>query len=283
MNHRAHQLVSSAALLVLGATLIAGCRAKATDTGSGEAIDSDTQALASDGVDEATSRAQATHLGNLVFAAVMSPDPDKASGEVAGGPSQLWPAGCLTRTKDATNPRVVHLTFDHCTGPFGLVKVTGEEVVTFDKAADGKLVASFASVNLKANGKPLTHSATAEITVAGDERTVDWQGAWTRVNGKGLTVAHTSDLTIKVDRATRCRVENGTAKTTVGDREVDTTIEDVKLCPNAAGQEGCPSGTVTHTAKKSGKVVTIEFDGSDQATITGPKGNAFEAQLVCTP
>jgi hypothetical protein len=283
MTTRAHLALSTAALLVLGAGVLSGCRKETTDSSSTEAIDSDTAALVTDAEDERLSRGQAMHIGTIVFAAIAHADPDQAGDDLADKPTALWPAGCVTRTKDATNPRVVHLHFDHCTGPFGLVKLTGDEVVTFDKAADGQLSATFASENLVANGKPVTHSAVAEITIAGGERTVAWQGAWTRVNGKGITVSHTSDLTIKVDAATRCRVENGTAVTMVGEREVDTKLADVKLCPNADGAEGCPSGTITHTAKKSGKTVTIEFDGSDQATITGPKGNSFTADLVCTP
>ena len=281
MKTRAHIVLSSATLLVLGGALLAGCSGK--DTTGSEPVDSEAQQLAADGTEESASRAQGTHIGNIVFAAVLTADPDKAGDEVVGSPSKLWPPGCLTRTKDATNKHVVHLHFDHCTGPFGLVKLTGDEIVTFDKAADGKLTASFASENLEANGRPVTHSATAEITVDGTERTVDWQGAWTRVNGKGLTVAHTSDLTIKVDTTTHCRVENGSAKTMVGDREIETTIDDVKLCPNASGLEGCPSGTVTHTAKKSGKVVTIDFDGSANAKVTLPKGAVVDVPLVCTP
>jgi hypothetical protein len=283
MTTRAHLLLSSA-LLVLGGALMAGCGSKAsTSSSSGENTDSDTLQLSTDGQEASASSEQSTHIGNIIFASLSSEDPAKASGEAAGAPSKLWPPGCLTRAKDPTNPRVVHLTFKDCTGPFGLVKLNGEETVTFDKGADGKLTASFTSENMTANGHPVQHSATAEITVVGTERTVVWQGAWTRVNGKGETVAHTSDLTIKVDTSTHCRVENGTAKTNVGDREVDTTIDDVKLCPNASGAEGCPSGTVTHTRTKNGKSVKVEFDGSAEAKVTGPNGNSIEVALVCTP
>lgn len=283
MTTRAHLALSTAALIVLGAGVLSGCRAKTTDSGSGEAVDSDTAALVTDAEDERLSRGQAMHIGTIVFAAIAHADPDQAGDDLADKPTALWPPGCMTRTKDAQNPRVVHLHFDHCTGPFGLVKLTGDEVVTFAKAADGQLTATFASENLLANGKPVTHSAVAEITLDGDERTVAWQGAWTRVNGKGITVSHTSDLSIKVDTKTRCRVEDGSAVTMIGDREIDTLLEKIKLCPNLEGNEGCPSGVIKHTAKKSGKTVTVEFDGSDQATITGPKGNSFTADLVCTP
>jgi hypothetical protein len=279
-----------ATLIVLGGGSLAGCGSNAaTPTGTTppsngtESVDADTQQLASDGNDASASAAQSTHLGNIVFTSVTSADPAKASDEVAGGPTALWPAGCLTREKDKTNPHVVHLTFKECTGPFGLVHLTGEETVTFGKTPDGKLTASFTSENLMANGKPVQHSATADITVNGAERDVDWQGAWTRQNAKGETVSHTSQLTIKVDTGTHCRVENGTAVTDVASREVDTKYENVKLCPNTEGTEGCPSGTVTHTGKKSGKTVTVEFDGSAQAAVTGPGGQTFHVPLVCQP
>lgn len=273
------------ALLVLGTGLLAGCGSSSTPAaGNGDgAVDTATQQLAVDGADETVSSGQSTHFGDIVFAAVTSPEPAQASGELAGSPTKLWPPSCLTRVKDKTNPNVVHLTFKDCTGPFGLVHLNGEEIVTFDKTGTDTLTASFASQNLTANGHPITHSATADITFSAAERDVAWEGAWTRVNAKGDTVAHTSKLTINVDATTHCRVESGTAKTTVVDREIDTTIENLRLCPNAAGDKGCPSGKVTHTGKKSGKTVTVEFDGSAQASVTGPGGKTFDVPLVCTP
>src|SRR5262249_24009990 len=133
----------------------------------------------------------------------------------------------------------------------------------------------FHSQNLTANGHPINHSASADITINGAERDITWDGNYTRQTATGVTVSHTSKLSIVVDTSARCLTSNGTAQTMVGSREVDTTIKDFKICEES-GIIGCPMGTVTHTAKASGKTVTVDFDGTNQAEVTGPNGNTFE-------
>jgi hypothetical protein len=96
-------------------------------------------------------------------------------------------------------------------------------------------------------------------------------------------VAHTSDLQIMDDLATRCATSNGSALTTVAGREVDSSITGYELCRDpATGAVGCPSGTVTHTGKLSGKTVTVRFDGSALADVTGPGGDSFAVAMACT-
>ena len=108
-------------------------------------------------------------------------------------------------------------------------------------------------------------------------------GAWTRVNDRGDTVSHTSALTTVVDTRADCRTTSGTAQTNVGRREIDSTIADYKICRRVDGSDTCPSGEVTHQRKISGDTVTIAFDGSNEAEVTGPKGNTVQVQLVCVP
>ncbi len=134
------------------------------------------------------------------------------------------------------------------------------------------------------NGKPATYSADSDITVdaAAKTVTIKHNGAWTRENAKGETVSHTRAGTTVVDVAAKCRTTNGTGVTKAGAREVDSTLKDYKICRKADGSDACPTGEVTHAHKLSGKTFTVEYDGSAQATITGPKGSA-EIALVCTP
>ena len=121
----------------------------------------------------------------------------------------------------------------------------------------------------------------ADITFAEGSRTIAWQGALEREGKNGGTVNHSSDLSIVVDTVAHCRTRNGTAVTSFGDREIDTSFEDVKVCRDASGAFGCPTGQVTHTNAASGKQITVDFDGSDQATVTGPKGQTFEKPMIC--
>jgi hypothetical protein len=260
---------------ILGATAF-GCH-KAQPI---ENADEESQQLAADGNESSAASAQSTNIGNLVFASVTKQDPAAAATDVASAP-KLWPSGCVTRVKDAQNPLLVHITFAECTGPFGLVHLTGGEDVTFSKSPAGMLHADFQSVNLTANGKPVTHTASADIIVMGNDRQIDWNGHWQRVNERGDEIQHDSQLTILVDVLAGCRTANGTATTAVATREVGTTVKDYEVCRNAAtGVDGCPTGVVTHTHKATGKTVTIDFDGSTEATVNAV-GKTFELPLIC--
>lgn len=267
------------ALVLFAAALTAlhaGCSATTTDDDE----------LAGDGIEVITSSSQAMHLGSMVFEPVTQSDPEVAASEVVGPPSSLWPSGCVTRTKDANDPRVAHVVLDDCTGPYGLLHLTGEVLVTFSLGAGGALHAEIAGVDLAANGKPIDFAASADITSTTTTRHVVWSGHWNRTNDKGLALDHTSDLTVDIDTAAGCRAVDGSASTTVtpsgGEaRGVESTFADVKVCKNPDGNDACPSGTVTHTGKVSEATVTCAYDGSATAAITGAGGRTWEIDLVC--
>jgi hypothetical protein len=273
------KLVSRSFLGLALTSILAACGSSGSTAPSAEDA-----LVASDGEAATAASAQSTNIGSIVFQNISSVDPDTAATELATA-TQLWPAGCVTRVKDPTNKDVVDVTFDDCTGPFGLVHLNGEVVVTFSAGSDGSLTATHTGVNLSANGHPITFSATADITVSGSTRNVTWQGAWDRVDEAGDTIAHTSSLSIVVDTSTQCRTTSGTAVTSVDSRVVDSTITGYETCLNTSGvtegEEGCPSGTIVHTHKATGDSVTVDFDGSATADITGPKGVTFTEPLVC--
>lgn len=263
--------------LVVSASALAACNVDTTGT-----TDAATQALSTDGNEAVASNVQNANLSEEIFQ-VSEKDPTLAASEMIAVPESAPTQGCKTRTKDATNPAVVHIHFQDCTGPFGLKHLSGDETAIFSKNADGSLhVAVSDDGNLTVNGKPVQHSGAGDITIVSGKKNVAWKGAWDRSNDKGETVSHTTDLQIVADPATGCRTSNGTGVTLVGTREVDTKYENLEVCKNGSGNP-CPSGTVEHTAKKSGKTVTVEFDGTAQASVTGPAGHTFDVPLVCTP
>ena len=252
-----------------------GCSAK-TSSSSGDVATATEEA---DSVDANASSAQTSQFSEIFVQSIQSSQPEQAAIQVQG--SGLWPVHCSTRTADPTNPRVVHIHFDGCTGPFGLVSLSGDMTAVYSTNASGGLHVEVTSSDLTANGKPVSHSGSGDVTMNGTERDIAWTGAWTRVNAKGETVAHTTQLAIAVDTVKHCRDVNGTAVTNVADREVDSTIKDYRFCKDAAGEDECPSGTVTHTHVKSGRTITVSFDGSTEATFTGPRGGTLEVGLVC--
>jgi hypothetical protein len=257
--------------LVLGTALLA-CGSKSQTSGADEN---------GDATEASASTAQSSRFEEMIASPITSQDPTMAAANVVA--AQWWPAGCATRTKDASNAAVVHIHLNECSGPFGLVHHTGDITVTFSKNADGSLHAQAASSDMTVNGHAVTYSRDADITVTATTRTVKATGAWTREDAKGDTVSHTADTTTIVDIAARCRSTNGTAVTKVDEREVDSDIKDYKICRKADGLDGCPSGTITHSHKLSGNVVTATFDGTAAAELTGPKGGMVSVPLVCTP
>lgn len=263
-------------LVLAGAAV--GCGANPGE----ESTDLATQELAADGNEAITANDQGTmdmtdatfDLAGATDATLVADALLKAAGDPISGK-------CRSRAKDPSDPSTVIITLTHCTGRFGNKDVNGTEIVHFTMGAAGVIHADFHSENLTVNGKPASHTATADITVSGTERTIAWQGAWERTNDKGLAVTHTSDLTIVVDTVAHCRTRNGTAMTHVGAREISTTITDLQVCRDENGTPGCPTGEVVHTNQAKGKTVTVQFDGSNQAQVTTSKGLTFEKTMIC--
>lgn len=247
-----------------------------------ESTDAATLELASDGNEAVTASDQATiDMTDATFDVSGAADATLVADALVKAAGDSVVASCRTRAKDPNDPSTVIITLTHCTGRFGNRDVSGTVIVHFTMATGGVIHADFHSENLTANGKPASHTATADITVSGTTRTIAWQGAWERINDKGLTVTHTSDLTIVVDTATRCRTRNGTAVTNVGAREITTEITDLQVCRDESGTPGCPTGEVVHTNTANGKTLSVQFDGSNQAEVTTPKGLTFEKAMTC--
>jgi hypothetical protein len=263
--------------LVLGSSLV-GCGKLAQ---SGEAVDAATEALATDGSEAVSSDDASTGALTDTSLEAVSADPGDAAAALAAAPPSAADGSCRSRAKDPSDPATVIITLTDCTGRFGKHHVSGTEIVHFTKGAGPVLHADFHSENLTFDGKPASHTASADITFAEGSRTIAWQGSLEREGKNGGAVNHSSDLSIVVDTVAHCRTRNGTAVTSFGDREIDTSFEDVKVCRDASGAFGCPTGQVTHTNAANGKQITVDFDGSDQATVTGPKGQTFDKTMIC--
>jgi hypothetical protein len=262
--------------LVAVAALVSGCQI------GGESVDQATQLLSSDGATATDTNAQSTSaLSDAALEVVAAPDPVAAAGALAAAPGEPVDGKCRTRQKDPTDPQTVIITLNDCTGRFGRHHVSGTEIVHFTQGEGATLHADFHSQSLTFDGRPANHTASADITFGGATRHVVWQGAFDTVSEQGEAVAHSSDLTIDVDTTSHCRTRNGSAQTTVGGREVNSSIQGIQTCRDADGDMGCPSGTIVHTREPSGKQVTVAFDGTDQATVTTARGATFEAPLTC--
>ena len=126
--------------LVSAACLLAAACAKKSE-GTIEAAD-DTEAIAS--------QTHVSRLDQMLYAPITSSSPTEAASSVAA--AQWWPAGCASRSRDATNPNVVHVHLNDCTGPFGLRHHSGDITIVFSANEDGSLHSQADSANMSVNG-----------------------------------------------------------------------------------------------------------------------------------
>jgi hypothetical protein len=205
-------------------------------------------------------------------------DPASAANLAASIPTaMLYPAGCETKTTDQSD---VHVQFSACTGPFGRRQLNGGLDATFAGCTNGRLHADVVdSGNLTGNGRPIHYKASADVTVDGDTRDVAWTASWSATTRRGRHVEHQSNLDIRID-ASQCLDVAGTTAGHVDEFQFGSEIDGLTVCPDR-----CPSaGTVgiTREGRLGERTLTIRFDGSERAHVTGARGRTFDVPLVCS-
>lgn len=189
------------------------------------------------------------------------------------------PAGCATLT--SPEPAHVRVRFDGCHGPFGLLTLDGELEAIYQSRAPGQRwrvhVQVPAGATLTANGRPIEHSAEADVAVSEGERRVVWHASSSGTSRKGEAVTHASDMELRFDLGARCVEVSGVTRGAVGARGLETLVDGYVVCADA-----CPSGgTITSTGLASRRAVTLRFDGSSVARGVGRNGRAFQLPLAC--
>jgi hypothetical protein len=205
-------------------------------------------------------------------------DPVAAAAEAAARPSAgLYPEGCATKTADGAT---VHAELDDCTGPFGRVHLDGGLDAELSATSCEQLHANiFDAGDLTANDAPLEYSASADITASETQRFVDWTGRVALTTKRGQEVEQTSDLSVVVDVADDCLSIDGTAAGHVDSVEYDVNLEGLRVCPGACPARGRVG--VHAEGRRREASLSIEFDGSSTATVTGTDGDVFTVEMVC--
>jgi hypothetical protein len=194
------------------------------------------------------------------------------------GVRTFLPAGCATAQ---TAGNVVTYDFDRCTGPLGLIELSGTLTATFRPGRrEGSISVTMATEAMTIDGVPIQHQAEVVVTFAETGKRIEWTGSFTGRSPRGHAVEHTSALVVDVDEEARCATTSGTASGRVDGRGVDVVYTDFMRC---APIGSCPSGTIAATGARGGLTLTVELDGSDVAVVTTPEGREVEIDLVCTP
>lgn len=251
---------------LLGTSLIACMnRDKGFDTDSAQsAVDS------SDSVGSESDLLVATMDGSESSSALPITAADVAV-RVAANIGTRWANGCATVTTSGTN-LTVH--YDDCTGPRGLVHVTGKLDLAISVDTSGAIVVHATSDDMHINRADLVIDATATYSASGSEHTltVDTKGSGTGPFGGDID--HMGDYTVTWDAASQCGSLTGHWQTDFGTLERSNDV-DLMRCALA-----CPTGEMTHHFL-GGASLTVTFDGSSVAQWSASTGATGTVNLSC--
>ncbi len=239
------------------------------------------QSLADDATASVSQTQQAAGLTKLITQPLdteQPASPEEATETMqAKGIAGLYPADCVTITPNSLVS--VHVQFDDCTGPFGLLHLTGGVDAEVSLNEEGTVEMDLAdSGDLTVEGNSVDYEAHAVFLSIGVDSELLWKGHWSAETSWGDLATHDTDLRIKFNALTRCIRLDGSADSALGERGLEWDIDGYSVCPLE-----CPAGgVVTATGIESGETVVITFDGSDSADVTLPDGETYDVPLVCS-
>ena len=178
---------------------------------------------------------------------------------------------CVTAT--ATGASVAFVMND-CTGPYGLVHVTGTLTVVYSVGASS-YTGTATATDLHVNGATVDISATAVYT-PGTTKTLAVTTAGAGTGALGHTITRNGSYTLSW--TTTCVTLNGTWTTTIDLVSWNTAVTDLTRCLGA-----CPAAGGQAVFHGPVRTVTIDFDGSDVAAWHTAAGLTGTVDLVCTP
>jgi hypothetical protein len=218
--------------------------------------------------------------GNMMMATVDGADmtgaaaltADQVAVRIAANVALRWnPSGCAVVQQSGAS---ITITYNDCTGPRGLVHVSGTLDVVVSVSSDGSIGLHGTSDDLTVNGASLVVDAEATYSISATEHTLTVHTTGSGVGAFGNTIDHEGDYTLTWDTATACGRITGDWSTEIGTRE-RATQADVARC---AG--GCPTGSITHEFR-AGATVTVTFDGTATASWTTSTGRSGTFALAC--
>lgn len=171
--------------------------------------------------------------------------------------SRLQPAGCVTAAQSGAT---VTYQMNGCTGPYGLVRVTGTLQAVFASAPAG-LSVDVTGDGLQVNGATMDVSSTAALAVQGSKRTLTVTTQGTGTGARGHALARDGQYTATRDTATGCITLDGTWSLDIGARGRSTVVSGLGRCEDRCPQAG---GSIVHQGL-AGRVITVTFDGSTNA------------------
>jgi hypothetical protein len=272
--------VLSALALTTFATVATGCAARneaqlASDTSGAEDVngtESDAETLGtsfvgSDGQSVATQ--SLVGGGNLK---VMS------GGTTVGVPGFAFlPAGCLQVTEDTVKSTATY-AFNGCTGPLGLVELTGTITVGW-QVAGPQLTLDFSASGFQINRATIDNwQATAVITSTGDQRSMTWSAQLSGTTGSGRQFSRTNQKSVQWTVGVACLSASGQSSGDILGANLQTTVVSWQRCADSCPQAG---SEITVKNLDKGDSIDITYNGGPSAELTLDGRKPIGIRLAC--
>jgi hypothetical protein len=188
----------------------------------------------------------------------------------------VYPPSCLT--KDAEGARV-HAEYDHCNTIFGTSDISGGIDATIEATGACTLRADLIdSGDFTDHEKPYSYEATVDITVRPGERDLQWRDHWQGTTEKDQAIEQRGNWHVLYHRGTGCYDFDGPAEGTLDGTPYDYEIAELSICEGE-----CPSQGTGVVQWDDTYEMTVKFDGSAVAKVTGRSGREFEVDMICRP
>lgn len=224
-----------------------------------------------------TESALTTELADEVAAPTTATAEELATRAAARVPTRFTPQGCVTATR--TGATVVYV-LTNCTGPFGLVKVTGTLTAVYSRASSGAVNVVITGTGVKANEATIDVSSTVVATQSGSVKKADVTIDGNGTGPRGRTFTRKGAYVVTYDTTTECLTVDGTWQTGAARVGSSTVVTGYKRCKGS-----CPSagGSIVHTSARD-EVVTVSYDGSANASFstTVRNGRTGTVSLACS-
>jgi len=238
--------------------------------GGGTDVDSAESAIDSSDSVGAESDLMAATMDGAEVTGLLPATADQIAVRIAANIGPRWAKGCAKVTQNGAN---VVITYTDCTGPRGLVHVTGELDVAISVSGT-TITAHGTSSGMQINRANIVIDATATYAIAGTTKTLTVATNGSGTGPRGNEIEHEGNYTITWDSASQCRTIAGDWHTDLGARERSNNVN-LSRCDG-----GCPTGSVTHHFL-GGASVTITFDGTATAAWSASNGRSGTVALSC--
>lgn len=223
---------------------------------------------ASDSMDSVTAEAA------LVVASMdgmsASVTPEEAANANAANAGAFWSEGCFTFLVDGAS---VEYTLTDCTGPLGLVGVSGQVTITY-RDEGSSFGFDITTTNLTVGEASIEYSVSAEV--ATDVRNVTVSTTAQVTGRRGHTVGYSGTYDLRWNGSSECAGIDGSWTATVGANSYTLSVSGWQRCGRRCPVDG---GSISYVGPNAS--IIVSYDGSSEASWTSGAGGSGTVNLFC--